>query len=161
LAREGLGEARRSVWALRPQVLEGGDLPDALRRLVGQLTAGTQAETEFSLQGTPRPLPQEVEVNLLRIAQESLANALKHSKASKVDVELSYGPHDVVLSVQDNGRGFDPRQRSIDSGFGLISLHERAERVGAQLTVYSEPGLGTRIVVVVPGALPHAQGGSM
>jgi signal transduction histidine kinase len=56
----------------------------------------------------------------------------------------------VQLSVQDDGRGFGPRQQSSNRGFGIISMNERAERVGAQLTIFSEPGLGTRVVAMFP-----------
>ncbi len=153
LARESLGEARRSVWALRPQVLEGGDLPGALRRLANQLTMGTSTAVQFSVQGTIGRLPPDMELHLLRVAQEALANALKHGRASEIRIELARDAQGVQLSVQDNGRGFDPRARNVDRGFGLISMHERAERIGAQLTVFSEPELGTRLVVAVPASV--------
>ena len=150
LARESLGEARRSVWALRPQALESGDLATALRHFAGQLTTGTPILVEFSQRGTPCRLSPEAEFHLLRIGQEALTNAVNHAEASKIRVELVHDAQGVQLSVQDDGRGFGPRQQSSNRGFGIISMNERAERVGAQLTIFSEPGLGTRVVAMLP-----------
>jgi signal transduction histidine kinase len=150
LARESLGEARRSVWALRPQALESGDLATALRHFAGQLTTGTPIIVEFSQRGTPCRLSPEAEFHLLRIGQEALTNAVKHAQAGKIRIELVHDAQGVQLSVQDDGRGFGPRQQSSNRGFGIISMNERAERVGAQLTIFSEPGLGTRVVAMFP-----------
>ena len=150
LARESLAEARRSVWALRPRALEDGDLASALRNLAHQMTAGKQIKVDFSMRGTVRPLSPETEVHLLRIGQEALTNALRHAQASRVWIELAFNRRRVQLSVQDNGHGFNVPSDSKDGGFGHLSLHERAEQIGARITVNSEPGSGTRVVAVVP-----------
>lgn len=150
LARESLAEARRSVWALRPRVLEDGDLASALRNLAHQMTVGKQVKVEFSMRGTARPLSPETEINLLRIGQEALTNALRHAQASRVRIVLAFNRRGVRLSVQDNGQGFDVPSGSEDGGFGQLSLQERAEQIGAKIRVNSKPGSGTRIVAVVP-----------
>lgn len=153
LARESLAEARRSVWALRPHSLEDADLVSALRHLASQMTAGKQVKVDFSSQGAARPLPAETEVHLLRIAQEALSNALKHGQASSVRIGLAFKAGCVQLSVCDNGRGFpEPRRGARTGGFGQVSLKERAEQMGAKVTVQSRPGLGTRVVAEVPAA---------
>ncbi len=150
LARESLAEARRSVWALRPQSLEGADLVTALRHLAYQMTVGKRIKVDFSLQGAARPLPPETEVHLLRIAQEALTNALKHGRASLVSIGLAFNAGGVQLSVQDNGRGFSEPRGTPNGGFGRVSLRERAQQMGAKVTVRSQPGLGTRVVARVP-----------
>jgi two-component system NarL family sensor kinase len=149
LARDGLAEARRSVWALRPQVLEQGDLSQALESLVNGLTAGTPIKGQCTIEGTRYPLPCDVEINLLRIAQEAFVNALKHAHANAVQVELTFGSQAVRLCVRDDGRGFNPELQS-EKGFGLVGMRERIQSLGGRLTIASQPGQGTEVIAVVP-----------
>jgi PAS domain S-box-containing protein len=149
LARDGLAEARRSVWALRPQVLEQGGLEQALESLVHGLTAGTAIKGQCTIEGKCYPLPCEVETNLLRIAQEAFVNALKHAHANAVQVELTFGSQFISLCVRDNGQGFNPEVQS-GKGFGLIGMRERIQSLGGQLTIASQPGQGTEVIAVVP-----------
>jgi signal transduction histidine kinase len=158
LGRESLAEARRSVWELRPQALEQGDLATALARSITQLTAGTSVEAEFSLHGAPRALPPEVEEHLLRIGQEAVSNALIHAQAHSIQVTLTFDPQKVQLCVEDDGQGFDPLRVPGRSGFGLVSMRERAERLGGELTATSQPGQGTKLLVVVPVSTHGHQG---
>jgi signal transduction histidine kinase len=150
LARQSLAEARTSVRALRPQPLETADLAGALNRLASELTRGASVRVNFFLQGRPRPLSPEIEGNLLRIGQEALANALKHAQAARVRVELDFRGGKVQLKVLDDGRGFDPDLKTTDGGFGLISMRERAEGMGGELTISSGAGRGTQVLVSVP-----------
>ena len=92
-------------------------------------------------------LDQAVQHNLLRIAQESMTNAIKHSNATRVDVALNEKNGGVELVVSDNGIGFDPESPAIRNHFGLRGLHARARRIKAALTVRSAPGAGTTISV--------------
>jgi two-component system, NarL family, sensor kinase len=94
-------------------------------------------------------LPAEVESNLLRMGQEALTNAIKHANAAEIRVELRYDPNQVCLRVQDNGQGFGVGSIPATEGFGLLGMSERAERIGAQLTIGSQPGQGTEIIVTV------------
>ena len=152
LARDGLAEARRSVWALRSQVLEQGGLEQALESLVQGLTAGTAIKGQCTIEGIRYPLPSDVETNLLRIAQEAFVNALKHADANAVQVELTFGSQSVSLCVRDDGRGFNPElQRG--KGFGLVGMRERIQSLGGQLTIASRPGQGTEVIAVVPLAI--------
>jgi len=153
LAREGLAEARRSVMALRPQVLEHSDLPAALARVAAQVSTGPQARVTFRVHGSPHPLPVEVESNLLRISQEALHNACKHAQAQTITVTLTFALHRVELCVQDDGRGFNARGSTYGNSFGLLSMRERAERIGGRFILTSRLGKGTKVVVVVPS--PH------
>ena len=152
LARESLTEARRSVRALRPQVLDHLDLPTALERLSVQLEASTQIPIAFTLHGTPYPLPAEVAANLLRISQVAIINAWKHAQPRAISLVLGFYSHEVQLHVQDDGRGFDTLTPLAGSGFGLTSMRERAERLGGHLTLTSAPGQGTKIAVKVPNS---------
>jgi PAS domain S-box-containing protein len=150
LARTGLVEARRSVVALRPQLLEEGSLQSALHRLVAQLRTATMDTTLYDeIEGAVYALPAEVESNLLRMGQEALTNAIRHANADEIRVKLVYDLDRVCLRVKDNGQGFGVGSIPSSEGFGLLGMSERAERIGAQLTIRSQPGQGTEIVVVV------------
>jgi len=150
LARTGLTEARRSVVALRPQLLEEGSLQSALQRLVAQLrTAAMDTALYYEIEGAVYSLPTEVESNLLRIGQEALTNAMRHANADEIRVELRYDRDQFCLRVKDNGQGFGVGSIQASEGFGLLGMSERAERIGAQLTIRSQPGQGTEVVVTV------------
>ena len=150
LARTGLVEARRSVVALRPKLLEEGSLQSALHHLVAQLrTAAMDTTLYYEIEGAVYALPTEVENNLLRMGQEALTNAIKHANADEIRVELIYDRDQVYLRVRDNGQGFGVGNIPASEGFGLLGMSERAERIGAQLTIRSQPGQGTEIIVTV------------
>lgn len=147
-ARAGLEEARRSVLDLRAAPLEGRSLPDALASLAGSAPPDGPRLRFEAVGGLP-PLPSRVEVGLFRIAQEAVANAVRHAEAETVVVRLVGEPHRVVLSVTDDGRGFE---RDVDAAgrFGLVGMRERARLLGGALAVRSAAGAGTRVRVAVP-----------
>jgi signal transduction histidine kinase len=146
LARDNLREARRSVRALGPGELEGARLPEALQRVAADWTDRTRVPVTFTTTGEPRPLHAELEVALLRAAQESLANVAKHAGATRVGLTLSYMEDVVTLDVRDDGIGFQPTVR----GFGLTGMRQRVQGVGGELAVESAPGEGTAISASVP-----------
>ncbi len=148
LARESLNEARRSVRALRPQSLQDQTWGEALEQVIRKHTSGTLLRTRFSQHGDPSPVPSEWEENLLRIGQEVLTNALRHSRASEFAVELTFEPHQIRLHLHDNGCGFDPQVRH--DGFGLLGIAERAEIMGGRMELESAPGRGTRVSIHLP-----------
>ena len=150
MSRHSMIEARRSVWDLRCQLLEDGDLISALTHVVEPLVPRGQAKVEVKIEGSPVRLPGPVEMNLLRIAQEAVANAVKHGRAQQVSIELHYAPTSVCLTVTDDGQGFMANQASPTGHFGLLDMRERALSMGSQLKVESEPGRGTRLAVEVP-----------
>lgn len=152
-AREGLSEARRLVWALRPEILEQFSLPGALRNVIQKLSQETGLEAKLSTTGEAGVLHPEIEITLLRVAQEALTNARKHAKASKVELTLSYLGDRVLLDINDDGVGFVV---SGTGGFGLRSMRERVEAFGGQLSVESEPGQGTTVAANLP-AFPMAK----
>lgn len=147
LARASLAEARRSVWAFRPQALEGGDLCAALHQLAQQSARQDDVRIEFTSAGVPSVMGHDVEDHLLRVAQEALTNALKHARAGTIAVELDYTPTVVRLRVRDDGTGF---ARPQTRGFGLIGMRERAQQIGGELTIASRTGTGTEVIISVP-----------
>ncbi|TXS48815.1 sensor histidine kinase [Streptomyces sp. t39] len=153
LARHSLGEARRAVANLAPVALAEDDLPEALKKTVVRWSERTGVHAEFTLTGSDGPLHEEVQATLLRIAAEALSNTARHARATRVGVTLSYMGEEVVLDVCDDGLGFDPSalpERDTASGFGLEGMRARAERLAGELTVESEPGLGTAVSAHVP-----------
>lgn len=150
-ARDHLADSRRVVWALRPQVLVDRALPDALERLARQVTDQTAVDIEVVVAGTVRPLGDEVEDTLLRVAQEALANVRRHAAASRVTITVSYLDDVVMVDVADDGVGFDPDDAAATSGgLGLRGMRERVDAVGGTLTVESAAGDGTIIAAQVP-----------
>jgi signal transduction histidine kinase len=162
LAREALAEARRSIWTLShgPLENEDEDLGQSLSLLAKQLFTGTSVKVELSLPKGPCCLSTNVRLELVRIAREAITNALKHSRASKVHIQLAYGLREMQLCVHDNGRGFEPSCfASADGSFGLISMRRRTQLLGGRLVIDTQPGHGTRIVAVIPvplGVRPRA-----
>jgi PAS domain S-box-containing protein len=151
LARVGLTEARRSVQGLRPQLLRDGNIITALDQLVRQLGTDSVVGIHFSSNGDAQPpMSPDIESNLLRISQEAITNAMKHSGAKQINVRLSAGPEAVQLAIEDNGAGFDPHVSTLSRGFGLISMQERADRIGGDLTILTKPGSGTKVHLLLP-----------
>lgn len=160
VARASLDDARGLVWALRPASLADGGLPAALERTAAGAAAGRGAQgpaVELTVSGTPRPLHPDVEVSLLRAAQEGLANARRHAAASRVTLTLTYFDDEVVLDVIDDGRGFDPTALAAPGpggGHGLRGMRERAEALGGRFEVEGQPGEGTAIALALPALAP-------
>lgn len=149
LAKNGLSEAKRSVEALRPQLLENSDLPQALNHIAKQMSSHTDTSTILEVRGTAYPLPVEVENHLLRIGQEALTNAFKYAKANTIQIDLIYEVTQLILRVKDNGQGFNRESPCFSNGFGLLGMRERAARISAKLAVNSQLGKGTEVIVSV------------
>ena len=147
LARESLSEARRSVHAVRPEALENARLPEAIADVVRRWSEINGVPVEVTTTGTPRPLHPDVEVTLLRTAQEALANVAKHAAASRVGLTLSYMEDQVALDVRDDGTG---SARPNGSGFGLTAMRQRVLGLDGHLEIESEPGVGTAISASIP-----------
>ena len=150
-ARASLDQARRVVRDLRPELLDRQSLPDAIERTA----VGWRQETGIPLvvktTGNPIPLHPNIEVTLLRATQEALHNVHKHARATAVQLTLSYMNDVVILDIQDNGVGLAGAEpSSLSGGYGLPGLRERAELCGGFVTLESEPGEGTTVVVTIP-----------
>ncbi len=148
LATAALEEARGAIGGLRPTLLDDLGLAPSLDSL-----ARTLPVDEVALGVEPVTLPAHVEVALYRIAQEALQNVVKHAGASKVTVRLGRDADGVRLSVTDDGKGFadlSVEEAAERHSYGLVGIRERAELIGATLTVRSSPEKGTTVEVLVP-----------
>ncbi|HYQ69779.1 sensor histidine kinase [Actinophytocola sp.] len=161
LARESLTEARRTVHAVEPSVLAEARLPDAISDVTRRWSEVNRIDAVLTTTGDPRPMHADVEVTLLRTAQEALANVAKHAQANRVGLTLSYMEDLVTLDVRDDGVGFDPNVKrangSNNGGFGLAGMRQRVQRLAGRLEIESEPGGGTAISAAVP-AIPAGGG---
>jgi signal transduction histidine kinase len=164
LARESLSEARRSVEANMPSALDAGTLADALRGVAGDWSALNGIPVDVTVTGDAIALHPEIEVALLRTAQEALANVGKHAGASRVGVTLSFMGDVVTLDVRDDGVGFtvpgSGAAGASGSGFGLTGMRQRVARVAGSVAIESEPGQGTAVSARVPAIRPGAPAGS-
>jgi signal transduction histidine kinase len=147
LAQDGLAEARRSVWTLYLETSEYEDLAQTIAKFIEQTASGQSAQIKLAIDGIPYRLHPDVGLNLLRIAQESITNALRHAHAQTIQIYLSYGPETLKLTIHDDGCGFEPQSPS--RGFGLLGMQQRAARIGATWHLVSQSGLGTTIVVTI------------
>jgi len=145
-------EVHRSVWALREESLEAHGLAASLDE-IGQQLAGcspTPIAVSTRVEGQPRPFSLSVENNLLHIGQEALTNAVKHGKATRIVMTLSYADRTFRLHVGDDGRGFDARAPTAPGRLGLVGMRERAGEIGGRMEVRSAVGRGTEVEVHVP-----------
>jgi signal transduction histidine kinase/ligand-binding sensor domain-containing protein len=151
MAQHSLTEARRSVMDLRSTALADRDLAAALESDARNWTVGSAANVEIHVTGRFQKLPEDVEHNLLRIAQEAVTNASKHAHASRIEVKLERAAKVVNLKVIDDGCGFqaDDAFAGMGGHFGLIGIRERAERIGGEFRLESQPGAGTEVEVTV------------
>jgi signal transduction histidine kinase len=146
LAEAGLAEMRALILELRPDSLEREGLVSALSKQTAALRARHGLEVEISL-GEEPDLPVAEKEGLYRIAQEALNNTIKHAQASRVAIRLQEEGDEIVLSVCDDGAGFDPSDEY--PGMGLQTMRERTEKMGGVFHLESESGRGTRIRVVL------------
>ena len=145
LAHAGLTEARRAVWSIYPSAAKYTNLCQMLRDATEQLAANVPIQLQ--IEGEPYTVPALLGLNLTRMAQEAITNALKHAQATTIQVVLTYEPQDLYLRISDDGCGFSPQ--SDGGGFGLMSLSQRSERIGGELDIHSQLMQGTEIVVHV------------
>lgn len=153
LVRSSIGEVRRLVWDLRPRALENRNLAQALQEMMNDGTRGTELQAELSVVGKPESVPARVETNLLRIAQEALTNAVRHSECRRVEIEIEFAKSSVRLLIRDDGRGFSwplPAASESAGHFGVTGMHERARQIDGDLQVRSAPGRGTEIEAIAP-----------
>ena len=150
LAREALEELRSLILGLRPPELEHDGLAGALRKEVGMLERLHDVEIELRLDGSAE-VGHERDGDVLRIAQEAIHNALRHSGAGHIAVALGRSSGGIVVEVSDDGSGFDPDDPELRSRhLGLTSIEERAAELGARLQIRSAPGRGTVVALEVP-----------
>lgn len=151
---EYIREARRSIWSLRSPALETRDLVEALRESGERAAAGQPVAFAFSVSGTPRRYSANLEHQLLRIGQEAVVNAVRHSKARTVTMNLQFDEGEIALRVEDDGAGFSPGhlEDGTTDHYGMTTMRERAQQVGGRISIRSQPQAGTVIEAIVPAS---------
>lgn len=146
-------EVQYALKDMESPFLESGDLGEALRKIAELISEGGDSpKIGLEIDGAQCPLPSEIKHHLLRIGQEAMNNAIRHGQAERIDMRLEYRPTQVVFSVKDDGKGFQPQQALAHAPghFGLRSLKGRAAKMGGEMKLTSAPGQGTEISVTVP-----------
>jgi signal transduction histidine kinase len=147
LAQDGLAEARRSVWTLYLETSEYEDPARTIAKFIEQTMARQSVPIDLVIDGSPARLHPDLGLNLLRIAQESIANALRHAQPQTIQIRLIYSPQNLKMTIRDDGCGFEPQLPS--PGFGLMGMQQRAARIGADWHLVSEIDQGTSITVTL------------
>lgn len=154
-ASQALGEVRSVVHDLLPLHLERMGLVEAMRDAATRVAGASGIAITCTLADVDNHVPPEIALKLFRVAQEGLNNVVKHSRATEASIEVTLEPARIRMTIQDNGRGFDPDEISPTSagdGFGLVGMAERTRMMGGDLTIESAPGRGTTITISVPRA---------
>jgi signal transduction histidine kinase len=145
-------EMHRLAWELRPAALDNLGLEPAIERLAEEWArrSGLRFDLHCGLDG--RRLPPDVETTLYRVLQEAITNIIKHAGARKVGVILETSPSDVVMIVEDDGKGFELEKvnRGANTRFGLLGIRERLTLIHGRLEIESEPGAGTTLILRAP-----------
>jgi signal transduction histidine kinase len=150
LAQEALAELRELIFELRPAALEEEGLAATLRKQVDMLRRVHGRDIELRIAGGAKCAP-ESEADVLRVAQEALGNALRHAEAERIELRMEVRDGRLVVTVADDGVGFDPDAPGVRSRrLGLTSMEERARALGGTLAVVSRPGEGTTVTLEVP-----------
>jgi signal transduction histidine kinase len=143
--REGLTETRRALQELRAKPLEDLGLALAVQNLAESYASRSDFQLELNIDHSLGDYPADVQQSVYRIAQETLANVADHAQARNVYIQLKQEYGQLMLSIRDDGCGFDPRNSENENHYGLLGMRERAERVGGKLTVESQAAEGTRV----------------
>jgi signal transduction histidine kinase len=145
-------EGRNAVRGLRPSYDNPNDLEETFSRLQQELTPSPSFDFRIIVEGASRTLHPVIRDEVYRIGREALTNAFRHSGGDKIEVELEYTDHQLRVLVRDNGCGIDPQvlRTGRDGHFGLSGMHERAERIGAKLKIWSRAEIGTEVELSIP-----------
>ena len=151
-ASSAIEETRSIAYNLRPFQLDRLGLTKSIEGLIRTVSKSSGIHIASDLANVDELFPEELWINFYRIVQEALSNIMKHAEATEVNVHILRTDTNVVLSIQDNGRGFTPAARTARAshgGFGLTGIAERATLLGGRLKVRSEPGSGTIMTVEI------------
>jgi signal transduction histidine kinase len=155
LMRHVMEEGRNAVRGLRSSNSDSGDLAQAFLRIPQDLGIEAQIDFQVIVLGLPRKLNPLIRDEVYHIGRELLVNAFRHSRAGCIEVELEYAPWRFRIVVRDDGCGIDPPvlHAGREAHWGLPGMRERAERVGARLTVWSRAAAGTEVALSVPNSI--------
>lgn len=146
-------EGRNVVRGLRSDGSQSPDLEQAFSRVRQELSAGDRSAFRVVVEGRPRPMHPIIRDEVYRIGREAVVNAFRHSDAENIEVDVEYAGKHLCVTVSDDGRGIDPQvlESGRDGHWGLSGMRERAEMIGARLTVRSRVASGTEVKLLVPG----------
>ena len=155
LIKQVIKEVRKVTFNLKPTVLGDYGLQAALNVFVQEIGKLIDIKLVYKTEGEIERLPQKIENNIFRIIQEAINNAIKYSGADKIEVTLTEVENNLIIKVEDEGKGFDAklveaRSMNIESGRGFFNMYERTEYVNGHLDINSDPGKGTSVVLTVP-----------
>ncbi|MFB6290944.1 MAG: sensor histidine kinase, partial [Candidatus Bipolaricaulia bacterium] len=146
MSQQALKEMRLFIYQMRSPGKSSSRFEDKIKSRLETVERRSGVESSVEVKGSPDLAEEKVE-ELYLIAQEALNNAQKHAEATRVDVLLDARDDGVRLKISDNGRGFDPGKARESGGMGISNMEERADKIGAELSIESEPGKGTRVYV--------------
>lgn len=148
-----IDEGRNAIRGMRPSTSDWHGLEEILSRLPQELASPRELDFRIVAEGPSRTLRPVIRDEVYRIAREAITNAFRHSAANSVEVDLAYGQSELSVVVRDNGRGIDSAllQDGKEGHFGLSLMRDRAQNIDAKLTLWSSPGAGTEVSLVVPG----------
>jgi len=150
LVQQAIEATRELCATLRPEGLDGPGLEAALRKYIAEFERRSELSIRFSSHLSLRDIPPGTATNIYRIVQEALNNVVRHAQATKVSVDLQHTEQGLIVSVVDNGKGFESAKVSDPQALGLVGMQERAQLVGGSLEVHSTPGTGTCVSLQVP-----------
>ncbi|HET7107271.1 MAG TPA: sensor histidine kinase [Candidatus Acidoferrum sp.] len=155
LMRKGIDEGRAALEGLRSADVPATSLEEALANFHEELPPPDRARLRILKMGRPKPLDPAIHDQLYLITREALLNALRHSQASRIEVEIAYSPRKLCISVRDNGTGIEPQL--LHSGrkahWGLTVMRERAANIGAHLRIRTRPSAGTQLDLTLPSSM--------
>jgi len=149
MVKNSLHEVRRIIYDLRPMALDDLGLIPTLNKYLKTVEERFGLHVVFQVLGEERRLSPKLEIALFRLIQEGVQNACKHAEANKISVKMEFRENDVILSVKDDGKGFDLHAKK-EGAFGLIGMNERVEMLEGKLSIHSEEGKGTIIFIRIP-----------
>lgn len=155
LIKEIIKEVRKVTFNLKPTVLGDYGLQAGLNVFIQEIGKLTGIDLQYRTSGSIARLPQKIENNIFRIIQEAINNSIKYSEADKITVSLKQIENELIITVKDEGKGFDikiaeARSSNLESGRGFFNMYERTEYVNGSLEIQSEPGQGTTVRLTVP-----------
>lgn len=155
-------EGRNAIQNLRSSTSTTNELAQAIAELGAEFGKpsrnGDAAELRVSVEGKARELHPILRDDLYRIAREALRNAFQHSRASKIEAEITYSERLLRMRIRDNGAGIDPQvlAKGRDGHWGLQGMRERAQQIGGQLEIWSQQGAGTEVDLSIPGSVAYS-----
>jgi signal transduction histidine kinase/ligand-binding sensor domain-containing protein len=161
-ADEVMAEGRDRIQDLRASEDLNTELAQALAETAGQLATNHVPGCVVTLDGSPRPLNQRVRVESYRITREAIVNAIRHAQATTIEIQVIYGNESLQVRVRDDGIGLDAAvagQREKEGHYGVRGMHERAQKLGATLEIWSRPGSGTEVALTIGAAAAYSDSG--